>query len=188
MNKEQVLNKINNSLYELTRALDKQYRGKVFAVSNETRIDCFYKTKRGAEGYIRRNEGFSYYDEQTMEMCYPYKGLDVTEIKIDELTDYNNAELWEKELTEFLGWKQNDVDWFANCYIDKVTNETLKADILKSAKSIKEKCTFTKFAHKKEQEVLTICNTFSDIIVKTKEGDYKLLDNNSNLYDIKMGN
>lgn len=187
MNKEQVLNKINNSLYELTRALDKQYRGKVFAVSNETKIDCFYKTKRGAEGYIRRNEGFSYYDEQTMEMCYPYKGLDVTEIKIDELTDYDNAELWEKELTEFLGWKQHEVDWFVNCYIDKVTDETLKADILKSAKSIKQHGNFTKFAHKKEKEVLQVCHSLSDIIVKTKEGDYMFLDSNSNLYSIENG-
>lgn len=187
MNKQQVLNKINNSLYELTRALDKQYRGKVFAVSNETRIDCFYKTKRGAEGYIKRNKGFSYYDEQTMEMCYPYDTLKITEIKIDELTDYDNAELWEKELTEFLGWKQDEVDWFVDCYIDKVTDETLKTDILKSVKSIKQYDKFTKFAHKKEKEVLTICNAFCNIILKTKEGNFEIIDNQSHLYNVENG-
>ena len=187
MNKQQVLNKINNSLYELSRALDKQYRGKVFAVSNETKIDCFYKTKRGAEGYIRRNEGFSYYDEQTMEMYYPYDTLEITEIKIDELTNYDNAELWEKELTEFLGWKQYEVEWFVNCYIDKVTDETLKVDILKSAKCIKEKGKFTKFAHKKEKEVLHVCHVFADIIVKTKEGKFEIIDNQSYLYSIENG-
>lgn len=148
MNKKEVLFKINNSLYELNRALDNQYRNKVFAVSNSFRIDRFCKTKRGANGYISRNEHFSYYDEYTMEMCYPYKDLDVTEIKVEELTNFNDAELWENSLKEYLGYKSYEVEWFINCYIDKVTNKELKKDILKNIEPIKTQCKLINFAYK----------------------------------------
>lgn len=158
MNKLEVLEKINNSLFELNKAYNNQYRGKVFVISNSFRIDHYSKTKRGANGYIKRNKHFSYYDEYTMDMCYPYKDLDITEIKIDELTTFDDAELWENSLKEFLGWKYNEVEWFVNCYIDKVTNEELKKDILKNVAIIKAQNGFIKFAHKYVENYLEVVN------------------------------
>ena len=45
-----IINKINNSLYNIERVSNSMYRIKCFIVVSGERIDIISKTKRGAEG------------------------------------------------------------------------------------------------------------------------------------------
>lgn len=89
MERIEVLNEINTQIYTNLRAKNHIYRGKTFAVGSYRRIDSFYKTKRGAEGYIKRGKMVSYYDEMTFEMCTCGDGLEVFEIEENEIVDLN---------------------------------------------------------------------------------------------------
>lgn len=94
--KEEVLNLINSNVNLLLRAKNLLYHNKVYAIYNGTRIDKFYKTKRGANGYISRNKDFSYYDDYTQDMKYPNSCMETIEIQEAELKDIQtDKELWQ---------------------------------------------------------------------------------------------
>lgn len=105
MKKLEVLKSINSSIYEYERAMENLYHGKTFAATGYSRIDLYFKTKRGAEGYIKRQSGVSYYDEITFEMVNCGDGLEIIEIKESEIKDIKtNIDLWIKELESCFGW------------------------------------------------------------------------------------
>ncbi|WP_154695074.1 hypothetical protein, partial [Clostridium botulinum] len=94
MNKNEVLKKINSSINLLGKATNSLYHNKVYVVVNCT-IENFFKTKRGAEGYIRKNKNFSYYDDYMKELVFPHENDNYVEILASELKDIKtNKELW----------------------------------------------------------------------------------------------
>lgn len=94
MDKQEVLKYINKDAFEVIKVKEVMYHGKTYVLWNGRRIDTIYKTKRGAEGYIKREENFSYYDDYTQDMVYPNKGLEIFEIHESELIDINSKKLW----------------------------------------------------------------------------------------------
>lgn len=141
MKKDQILNEINSSVYYCVNAHNAVYRGKVFAVKNGD--IKFFKTKRGAEGYIKRQQLVVYYDEMTMEMRSCGDGAEIFEIKESELVDYKtDLGIWYKEV--YTGWDRHyrkswafdSVNWNLEHYkpCAKVVEyvETLKAEILEN--------------------------------------------------------
>lgn len=87
MERIEVLKEINGDINTYLKAKQNIYRGKVFAVAGSNRIDNFFKTKRGANGYIERQKNISWYDEITFEMYCPGTNLEIIEIKESELVD-----------------------------------------------------------------------------------------------------
>lgn len=136
MKRNEIIEKINNNFYELDKAKGNTYRGKVFVVADECRIKSFHKTKRGAENKVKKDEGYSYFDEYLNELVYPSAG-EVFEIKENELGNYNNAEVWENELVSRMStpWL---IDNMINDFLSEVTNEDLKKVILENAERIKK--------------------------------------------------
>lgn len=97
MNKQELLNKINESAYQVKEVRNSLYHGKCYVVATNY-INGIFKTKRGAEGYIKRNSGRSYYDEYLQELVYPSAGecFEILESEIIEVA--NNKMFWYKQL------------------------------------------------------------------------------------------
>ena len=151
MTKDQILNEINSNVYYCVNAHNAVYRGKVFAVKNGD--IKFFKTKRGAEGYIKRQQLVVYYDEMIMEMRSCGDGAEIFEIKENELIDYKtDKKIWYNEI--YAGWNRHyqqswafdSVNWNLNEYkpcteiIEYV--ETLKTEILNTNLDNKLKYSF----------------------------------------------
>lgn len=141
MNKMELLEKINSNIILCRDAWAHLYHGKTFVAYNN---GCnFFKTKRGAEGYIKRQQQVIYYDEYSMEMRTCGAGAEIFEIKQNELVDYKtNKKLWYNELYDvWRTWygKESALD-----IINKIMKqyqptaeikeyiETLKAEIIAS--------------------------------------------------------
>lgn len=139
MKKSEVLKKINESVYNTNRALENIYREKTFAVVKYGRIDCFFKTKRGAEGYKKRESLVSYYDEMTFEMVNCGDGIEIVEILESEIKELKtNVYLWFKEVENCIGSYSYLTDCLiknANRYLDKDTE--LYKWVVDSANEIK---------------------------------------------------
>lgn len=94
---------INSNVDYAIKATENSYRNKFFIVVNGDRIENFSKTKRGAEGYIKKNT-FSYYDDYSQEMINAGSNLEVVELSSFDITDYyNEANIWFD--TMFSRWK-----------------------------------------------------------------------------------
>lgn len=94
MNKNEILKEINSNISLLKKATNTLYHNKTYVVVNCS-IESFFKTKRGAEGYIKRNKDFSYYDDYSQELIYPHKNDICVEILTSELKDIKkDKELW----------------------------------------------------------------------------------------------
>lgn len=101
--KQEVLNLINSNVNLLLRAKGLLYHNKVFVVYNGTKIDKFYKTKRGSHGYINRNKNFSYYDDYTQDLVYPNSCMEAVEIQESELKDITtDKELWQNYIRKHM--------------------------------------------------------------------------------------
>ena len=163
MKRNEIVEKINNNFYELNKAKASIYRGKVFVVATECRIKSFHKTKRGAENKVKRDEGYSYYDEYLNELVYPTAG-EVFEIKENELGTYNNAEVWENELISRMStpWL---IDNMINDFLSEVTNEDLKKVILENAESIKKYEGVKRFAEDFKVETVEV----SEVVEEKQE-------------------
>lgn len=118
--KEEVLNLINSNVNLLLRAKNLLYHNKVYAVYTGIRVDKFYKTKRGANGYINRNKNFSYYDDYSQGLVYPNSYMEAIEIQESELKDIRtNKELWQNYIRK---------------YIPDITMHHLESNIIQAAK------------------------------------------------------
>jgi hypothetical protein len=83
-----LLNSVNSYPSYAIDALHHVYRGKVYAVGRSNgHIDRFFKTRRGAEGYVKREARFSWYDDMTGEMCNAADGLIIEEINAADILD-----------------------------------------------------------------------------------------------------
>lgn len=111
MNKKELLEKINSSVYELEKAYNNLYHNKVYVVVNNT-INAYYKTKRGATSWISRHEDDSYYDDYFMDLVYPNRGCEVIEVLDNELIDpSNNKMFWYNQLYNLLGKVCQGYNW-----------------------------------------------------------------------------
>jgi len=85
---------INSNVDYAIKATENSYRNKFFIVVNGDRIESFSKTKRGAEGYIKKST-FSYYDDYSHEMINAGSNLEVVELSSFDIIDYyNEANIW----------------------------------------------------------------------------------------------
>ena len=137
--KNTIINKINNSLYDIERVLNSMYRNKCFIVVSGERIDNVSKTKRGAEGYIKRHS-YGYYDEYSMEMVYP--SYEIIEVKQSEIVGFNNFTLWHGELIQYLGspWMISNIEYYIKYVDNKELLEYIKESIedIKNNKGVRE--------------------------------------------------
>lgn len=140
MNKNELLKKINSSVYEFKKAIESMYNGKTFACASSYRLDTYKKTKRGAEGYIKRLQSNSYYDESTFEMVTCGSGLQVIEIKETDLISIDkNIQLWLNEVRSYLRNFHNSTDQLikdAYKYLDPESE--LFAIVIAAAESIEK--------------------------------------------------
>lgn len=94
---------INSNVDYAIKATENSYRNKFFIVVNGDNIQSFQKTKRGAEGYIKKNS-FSYYDEYFQELREAGANLEIIELSSFDIIDYyNNALIWFD--TMYTRWK-----------------------------------------------------------------------------------
>lgn len=95
MNRNEILEIINSNINLLRNALGTIYHGKTYAVISCNTVENFFKTKRGAEGFIKKNKDFSYYDDYMKELVCPHKNDEMIEILESELKDIKTDKyLW----------------------------------------------------------------------------------------------
>ena len=137
--KNTIINKINNSLYNIERVSNSMYRNKCFIVVSGERIHNISKTKRGAEGYVKRNSS-GYYCEYSMEMVYP--SYEIIEVKQSEIVGFNNFTLWHGELIQYLGspWMISNIEYYIKFVDNKELLEYIKESIedIKNNKGVRE--------------------------------------------------
>jgi hypothetical protein len=100
-----LLEQINSNPSQAMDALNHVYRGKVYVVGTEYgTIHDMFKTRRGAEGYIKRESRFSWYDEMTQSMVNAGSGLIIEEIHAEDIEDPRTSiRIWYVWLKEVLG-------------------------------------------------------------------------------------
>jgi hypothetical protein len=104
--KDQALQVINSCPQYAKEALENVYHGKVFVVFQPYRntIEKIAKTKRGAEGYIKKQQSFTYYDEYTNEYVTCGNGLTVVEINPAQIENYQTSKaLWYRFMKQYHG-------------------------------------------------------------------------------------
>lgn len=139
MTNQEVINLINFHPERAKNALEHAYHGKVFVVvTSYGRIDNYFKTRRGAEGYIKKQSYVSWYDDYSHEMVNAANGLSIVEIQASQIKDYKtDKKMWWNWFLDWLGtphWADNIVH-SAKCY--GVTEELLTW-IEETAKIVKE--------------------------------------------------
>ncbi|MED4883866.1 hypothetical protein [Bacillus smithii] len=100
-----LLSVINSDPSLAAKAFKNLYREKTYAIGRPNgHIDTFRKTKRGAEGYIKREQQGSYYDEYLQEMVSYGDGMFYEEIKEqDILNPAESLVLWFRYLRSIQG-------------------------------------------------------------------------------------
>lgn len=89
MEKMELIKELKNNIHDINSLRANLYHGKVFAIVGYNGLQATFKTKRGAEGYIKRKSNISYYDEMTFEMVNAGSGLQVIELLEDEIPVIN---------------------------------------------------------------------------------------------------
>ncbi len=131
MDKKELLEKINGSIYELNKAYDNLYHNKVYIVLDGDSINAYYKTKRGAEGWISRHECISYYDEYSMELVYPYSNSIIIEIHLNELINpINNKYFWYNQLKTCVGCMTQGYEFLLDNIIEEAKKWNIESDIM----------------------------------------------------------
>lgn len=141
MTKEILIKKLNRELNKNIEAWETLYRGKVFVVTKFDRIVTFFKTKRGAEGYIKREKNFSWYDEYKQDMTYAGDGMEYIEVKESELADYRtNKLLWYlsiKEAFHHINECSFEYDFVGNQANKYLEDGELKSYVLNTLKDLR---------------------------------------------------
>jgi hypothetical protein len=135
---QKVIDLINSHPERAKNALENVYRGKVFIVTSYGRIDGYFKTRRGAEGYIKKQSRVSWYDDYSQSMVNAGTGLEVVEIAVNEIKDYKtDKQMWWNWFFEWLShphWADNIVKHAKHYGV----SEELLAWIEETAKEVKE--------------------------------------------------
>ena len=131
MNKKELLEKINSNVYELEKAYNNLYHNKVYVVVDECSIVTYYKTKRGAMGWIEKHQDDSYYDEYFMDLVYPNKSCEVYEVLDNELINpSNNKMFWYNQLYDLLGNVCQGYYWVLDNLVEEAKKWNVTEDIL----------------------------------------------------------
>ena len=131
MNKKELLEKINSNVYELEKAYNNLYHNKVYVVVDECSIVTYYKTKRGAMGWIEKHKDDSYYDEYFMDLVYPNKNCDAYEVLVTELINpSNNKMFWYNQLYDLLGNVCQGYYWVLDNLVEEAKKWNVTEDIL----------------------------------------------------------
>ena len=85
MEKMELIKELKNNIHDINSLRANLYHNKVFAVVGFNGLQATFKTKRGAEGYIKRKSNISYYDEMTFEMVNAGSGLHIIELLENEI-------------------------------------------------------------------------------------------------------
>ncbi|MED3792364.1 hypothetical protein P4571_07905 [Niallia alba] len=105
MNTQDIISKINSNPTSAKEVLANMYHGKAYVVARYNgHVDTVKKTKRGAEGYINRQQRVSYYDEMTFSMTTCGSDLEVFEIHESDIKDYKTSfVMWFEYLKDIQG-------------------------------------------------------------------------------------
>lgn len=101
MQKSEFIQKLAKNALSTINALNSLYRGKTYVIFNGDIFYSFAKTKRGAEGYIRRHE-VTYYDDYTQDMVS--SEFNYIELLKSDLPNLNDARIWYD--TIYANWRR----------------------------------------------------------------------------------
>lgn len=157
MTKKTILKEINSNIYYNIEAWENIYRGKTFAVVTtfNNRVKGYYKTKRGAEGFVKRESNYSYYDEMTNNEVNCGSGLEVIEILESDLLNYKeNKTIWFKAFLNAIGdeWCVRRVKGLAD---SNEVSEEIKEYVEVSFNELKEANFFGGLTVLENKELLT---------------------------------
>lgn len=161
MNKLQLMQLINTNLDSNLKVKDMFFNGKCFVVTKQNRIESVFKTVRGANGYIKRNTGKSYYDESIMELVYVNAGevIEVLESDVHDLT--TSKVMWCNELLSVLSkdYLYNTLEHNAKKYLtgDMLSFVVTRLDNMKNSNSV-ELCEEFNYYNKKKEYTNRISN------------------------------
>lgn len=167
MNKKELINLINSDYSANENLQGMFYKGKSYVIAKYNRIERTFKTKRGAQGWISRNESFSYYDDYFQELIYPNRNLEVIEVLESEykpLTE--NKVIWYNWLKSCLGaeYMYNTIECTAKRQLKD--NQELLNYVLDSLDDMRNRKGLTVYIEE-EQELKQASN--SDLIEEAKE-------------------
>lgn len=169
--KNEVLKQINANPELASKALNTIYRDKTFVVVDGNRVETFRKTKRGAESYIKRQQSISYYDDYTQSMVTCGSGLQIIEIKFNEISNpQNDVRMWYRYIKDLFtrSWLLNDVLYLAKRL--EVSDEIM--DLVTSMiKEIKETGGYTHREEYEEKEGIIDQQEETEDIIDQKEGN-----------------
>lgn len=96
MNKMEVVNKLRRMMeqsdFYSTDIKESFFRNKLFVVTNCSTVERYFKTNKGAEGYIKKQSNITYYDEYSMELTNCGTNLEITMVTYDEVFGIKNVE------------------------------------------------------------------------------------------------
>lgn len=136
--KRKMLKKINNCLSNLEKCKKSLYRGKVYVVLDGETVSTCYKTKRGAQGFISRNNTGYFCEYSGRQVYSSYK---IVELLEEELNTFDSYELWFNSLRQYISVPyliENIV-----YYKKYVTNKELLSYIDRSILEIKNEACLT---------------------------------------------
>lgn len=170
MNKKELLNLVNSNIDANEELNGMFYRGKCFVIAKYNRVERVFKTKRGAEGWISKNESFSYYDDYSQELIYPNRGLEVIEVLESEykpLTE--NKMVWYNWLKSCLGaeYMYNSIECTAKRYL--ADNQELLNYVLTSLDDVKNKRGLTVYIEEDKQEQVEEINKKQEPVATATE-------------------
>lgn len=177
-----VLEKINNDLSEMEKAIKTLYHNKLYIVVDGCgRIRKYSKTKRGATGYINKNKDWSYYCESTMQLVYPHTNDTIVEIFESDLVGFNSFKLWHDSLLKYLGRPHmvSSLDW----HIKYITDPELLEYVNQAMKDIKDN---KGLAYPKQLEEIEEVQEIINQIAADKEGSITETIEDNNINDIKV--
>ncbi|TPF17980.1 hypothetical protein [Priestia megaterium] len=149
--RNEILKAINSNPSQAAEALETTYRGKVFAVAmSNGHVMSFYKTKRGAEGYVKKQSSVSFYDEYSQSMTTCGNGLNVIEISETEIVNpAEDVNMWYEFIKSYLNMpsfmsnivataKRMNVSEDVMSYVEAATNEVFTTGGLTVLESTEE--------------------------------------------------
>lgn len=171
MNTNEVVALINSHPEYAKNALDNAYHGKVFVtVASYGRIDHYFKTRRGAEGYINKQSRVSWYDDYSHEMVTAGSGLEIVEVAADQIKDYTtDKKMWHNW---FLSWL--DKPHWADNIVHTAKRWNVSSELLEwieeTAKEVKETFGLPSLKDDEIEEIeVVVSEVVESEVIKIKE-------------------
>lgn len=151
MNLQEVVTLINSHPERAKNALENVFRDKVFVTVSYNRIDGYFKTRKGAEGYINKQQRVSWYDDYSHKMVTAGAGLEVVEVSADQIKDIKTDKtMWFNWLLDCLS-----VPHFSDNVVYAAKRYGVSVELLslieESAKEVKEHQSLTSWKEEVEK-------------------------------------